>query len=295
MKLSEFFEQGNIVRDGLFLKTMYPKATEPSSICYAADRVHLEMALRNPNITALITTKEWVSLVDEARAVVIVQDAQLAYYRLHNFLVENKLMQVHAAHAISASAQIAPTAVIGKHVMIGERVVIEHHAVVGDYTIIGDDSYIGESVVTGSKGLQNLRVDGNSFPIKLAGGVRIGSHCEVLAGAIIQRPYHAIYTGIGDKCQIGPRAVVGHGVTIGCGSMVAGNAEITGNVSIGDGVWIGPSVTVADGISIGHRAKIRIGSVVVEDVGDDEDVSGNFAIIHKRHMRLFTRMKNGQL
>lgn len=274
---------------------MHAKAREPYSICYATHRLYLDSALKNPNISALITTKELASSIDETRGLVVVENPQLSYYQLHNYLVENNLMALHDGQYVHRSAQIASSVVIGDHVVVAEGVVIEHRAIIADYTVIGANTYIGENVVTSARGMQDLHVNGVDFRIKYAGGVKIGQGCQVLSGAIVQRPYQAYYTEIGDNSKISVRVVVGHGVKIGHDTMVAGSVQIAGNVTIGDDVWIGPSATIADGITIGDQAKVRVGSVVVEDVGCKEEVSGNFAVAHKRQLRLYARIKNGQL
>jgi UDP-3-O-[3-hydroxymyristoyl] glucosamine N-acyltransferase len=294
MNLSEYFDKQSIIRNGTFIKTMFPKTSEPYSICYAMQQFHLEVALSNQNISAIITTKELSSLVDKARGLVVVENPKLSYYQLHNFLVEKNLIPIHTEHFVHPTSQIAPTAIIGNHVVIGEGVIINHGAIINDYTVIGTGTYIGENVVISVRGMQDTYVNGEFFPIQYAGGVKIGSKCEVLSGAIIQKPYHAYYTEIGDDSKISVKVVVGHGVKIGRGTMVAGNTQIAGNVVIGEHVWIGPSTTIADGVTIGDYAQVKIGSVVIEDVEHDQQVSGNFAVDHKRQLRIHAKIKNGQ-
>jgi UDP-3-O-[3-hydroxymyristoyl] glucosamine N-acyltransferase len=140
----------------------------------------------------------------------------------------------------------------------------------------------------------NTLVGGQSFPLLFAGGVKIGYRCEILTNAVIQRPYQAFYTNIGDDCKISVKAVVGHGVSIGRGTMVAGNAQISGDVVIGEEVWIGPSVTIASAVSVGDRAQVKLGSVVVSDVQPGQHVSGNFAVDHVRQLRFHGRLRSGQ-
>jgi UDP-3-O-[3-hydroxymyristoyl] glucosamine N-acyltransferase len=295
MNLSDYFEKKDIVRDSHFLKTMFPKSLEPLSICYAVGELVLGVATGNPNISAIITTRELASHVHEPQGLVVVENPQLAYYQLHNDLVKNGLIRFGPEHFIHPTAQIAPTAVLGNPVLISEGVTVGHRAVIGDNTVIGTGTYIGENVVTSVRGMQDTRINGQFFPIEYAGGVRIGSRCQVLTGSIIQKPYQAFYTEIGDDSIISLKVVLGHGVKIGHGTMVAGNSQIAGNVLIGENVWIGPSATIRDGIRIGDYAKVRIGSVVIQDVGQGEEVSGNFAVPHKRQLRIYTRIKNGKL
>ena len=295
MNLSDYFDKKDIVRDSNFLKTMFPKSLEPLSICYAVEELALAVATGNPNISAIITTKKLASHVHEPRGLVAVETPKLAYYRLHNELVKNGLIRFGPEHFIHPTAQVAPTAVLGNPVLISEGVTIGHRAIIGDNTIIGAGTYIGENVVTSVRSMQDTRINGQFFPIEYIGGVMIGSRCQILTGSIISKPYQAFYTEIGDDSIINLKVIIGHGVKIGKGTMVAGNNLIAGNVLIGENVWIGPSVTIRDGIRIGDRAKVRLGSVVVQDVGQDEDVSGNFAVPHKQQLRIYMRIKNGKL
>jgi len=66
---------------------------------------------------------------------------------------------------------------------------------------------------------------------------------------------------------------------------------VSGNVIIGNSVWIGPSSTIRDGIKIGSNAKIRLGSVVLTDVAENEDVSGNFAYNHNKNLLNYLKRK----
>jgi UDP-3-O-[3-hydroxymyristoyl] glucosamine N-acyltransferase len=295
MKLNDFFDKKEVIRGASFSKTMYPKTDTPHSLCYAAKQLHLDAALNNDNISAIITTEELSSQATGDRGLVVARDPKRRYYELHNYLVKNNLIPVHKEHSIHPSARIAPTAVIGERVVIGKDVVIGHHACIGDYTIIGEGTYVGEHVVIGTRGMQDTSVDGINYPVLYAGGVKIGMRCEILAGAIIQKMYHSEYTIVSDDCKISVKAVVGHGGRIGRGSMIAGSAQLSGNVVVGEGVVIGPSAVIADGVRIGDHAQIKLGSSVVEDVKPHQKVSGCFAVDHTQQLRYFVRMKNGQL
>ncbi len=285
MKLADFFPRSRVPRDGSFLWTMLPTSDVPDSICFVQEQRFLTLVLQNPCITSVIVPPALAAAVPETLGVTIADNPQQAYYDLHNVLVREHDMAVHSGGHIDATAQIAETARIGRHVQIGPGAVIAEYAIIGDYTIIGADTYIGENVVTGTRGLQNLRIDGSLYPVDFAGGVRIGARCQVLANAIIQRAYNAVYTEIGDDTQISVKVSVGHAGRIGHHTMISGNTQISGGVTIGNHVWIGPSVTLTDSIAVGDRARVLIGSVVIEDVAEGAVVSGNFATSHRSRLR----------
>lgn len=293
-RLSDLFPAEHVVVDGQFTKTSLPGVKSPLGICYAGSEHFLRIALDNPSIGAVIVAAELVDKAGDGKGVVAAEHPQLAYYQLHNRLAADGLLQVHGRHDIHPTAQIAASAVIGRNVVIGEGVVVEALSIIGDYSIIGAGTYIGERVVIGARGMQNTRIAGKPYPLAFVGGVQIGEYCQILAGAIVQRPYHPEYTTIGDFATISVNVVVGHGSQIGSHTMIGGSSQIAGNVVIGNNVWMGPSVTVADDRSIGDRANVKLGSVIVENVAPDQAVSGSFAIPHQYNVRIYARQKSGR-
>jgi len=287
--LSDLFPRADIVADGPFRWTMLPTTDVPESICFVNEQRFLGVVLENACIGAVIVPRALVEAVTAAASrplgVVVAENPQKAYYDLHNLLVREHGMELHTGGEMDPTAQVAPTARIGRNVRIGPGVVVSEYAVIGDYTIVGEGTFIGEHVVTGTRGLQNLRIDGRLYPVLFAGGVRIGARCEILANAIVERSYNAVYTEIGDDTQISVKVSVGHGCRVGQNTMISGNAQIAGGATIGDHVWIGPGVTLTDSIQVGNRARVLLGSVVVEDVPAGAVVSGNFAYAHRRRLR----------
>ena len=49
-------------------------------------------------------------------------------------------------------------------------------------------------------------------------------------------------------------------------------------MSIGDDVWIGPGAIVSNGVRVGDRATIVLGTTVVRDVESDTRVSADLRI-----------------
>ena len=207
------------------------------------------------------------------------------FFNLHNKLLEQGLNAIQVSNYIDPSASIAETVKIYGNVKIGKNVVIEDFVVLNNNTIIGDNTYIAQNVVIGARGMHNTIVDGKIITVKDAGGVSIGNNCEVLSGAIIQKSYFSEFTTIGDDTKISVGVKVGHGCIIGERTLVAGSVQLSGYNTIGNDVWIGPSSVLAHGLRIGNNAQIKLGSVVVKDVKEKEEVSGNFAYNHTKRIR----------
>ncbi len=89
-------------------------------------------------------------------------------------------------------------------------------------------------------------------------GVKIGKHCIVNTGAIIEHD-----CVLDDFVHISP------------------NATLCGSVIIGSYSWIGAGATVIQGIKVGENVTIGAGSVVINNIPDNTIVVGNPAKIIK--------------
>jgi UDP-3-O-[3-hydroxymyristoyl] glucosamine N-acyltransferase len=76
-------------------------------------------------------------------------------------------------------------------------------------------------------------------------------------------------------------------VTVGEGATISSNVVVAGRARIGAQAWIGASATISNMVSIGERAEVRVGAVVLQDVPAGGDVSGNFARPHAANLRRF--------
>jgi len=273
------------VRDAEIQHTYYANSPLPNSVCFVLNLEFLTQANKNTNITAIITTKELSNEVEDTKGLVISDNPKKDFFNLHNVLLENKLNIMDLERYIDKSARIASTAKISDNVFIGKNAIIEDFVVIKSNTIIEENTYIASNVVIGARGMHNTMVDGKFLHVEDAGGVHIGKNCEVLAGAVIQKSYFAEFTKIGNQTKISVGVKVGHGCLIGERTLIAGSVQLAGYNTIGDDVWIGPSSVLAHGLTIGNNAQIKLGSVVVKDIKEREEVSGNFAYNHTKRIR----------
>ena len=291
MLLSEIASLKDIKRDGLFSITMFPTSNIPQSICYALSKRTIDIINANNNVSAVITLPELAPFLNSTKGIIASDQPAKFYYDLHNKFVKENFFRIVPEKYISPSAKIASSAVISEDVYIDDNVEISHNVQINSNTIISADTFIGPNVIIGTKGMQNLKLDGKRINVLYAGGVRIGQRCEVLANAIIQKPYQAFFTEIGDDTQISVKVSIGHGSKIGSNCMIAGNGTIAGNVYMGNNVWMGPSSTIGDGLSIGNNAKIMIGSIVAKNINANEIVSGNFAMDHAKQLKNYAQIR----
>lgn len=85
------------------------------------------------------------------------------------------------------------------------------------------------------------------------GGIRIGNHTRIAANTCI----FAFNHGMAADRLVQEQPVTSRGVTIG------------------QDVWIGANVSIVDGVTIGDRAVVGMGSVVTRDVPPGTKVAGN--------------------
>ncbi len=293
MQLSEIeirFEC-EVYRDGEFKYTLHPGSDTPGTLCYAFGGKYLQLAVENIAVSCIITTKDNAYKVPANKGVLVAENPQVLYYNIHNYLVlERKSFLVEESY-ISSSATIHSSVEIKGNVIVEDDVVIEKDVIIEPNTIIRKGSYIGNRVILGAKGMQNFHANNELVKVLYAGGVEIGQQVEILDMSIIQRPYNFFFTKLGSKSKISVRVNIGHGCVIGDNCMIAGSAQISGNVTIANQVWIGPSVTIADALFIGEKAKILIGSVVVNNIPGETVVSGNFALDHIKQLKNYSRIK----
>ena len=96
---------------------------------------------------------------------------------------------------------------------------------------------------------------------------------------------------IGDHAIVGIASTIGHEAHLERNCVVSGNCVIARRARIGEGAWIGTSATVREYVRIGARASVKAGSVVIEDVAEEAEVSGNFAGPHRKRLLQYLRDK----
>ncbi len=286
-----FFDSKQIIRERNFFFTYSAGNDLEGTIAYANDLNSLNIINKIASISAVITSEELIEKVTETKGVIVSKNPQNDFYLLHNYMVrENHIPPLNRC-SIDKTAVISSTSRIADNVIIGKNVIINDYVIIESNTIIGDDCEIEPFAVIGAKSMQRSIIEGRLFHLEYAGGVKIGERTRVLTGAIIQKPYQALYTTIGCDSVISTKVVIGHGSRVGNRTLLSGNSAIAGNCILGDDVWIGGGAVISDGIKIGSRSKVLIGSVVIKDLESDEIVSGNFAIDHKKNIKYQVKLK----
>ena len=255
---------------------------------------------------------------------IVVNDVAISILQTQEFFYGNQSVIVQKG--ISDTAKVDPTArigrssyvgegvFIGKGVVIGKATKILHNSCIFDDVIIGNDTYIYPNVCI----YRNCEVGSNCL---IHSGVRIGPDGfrfeQDIPNKKVWKMYHAGKVVIGDRVEIGANCTidratfeddatilandvklddqvhVGHNAKIQARSALAAQTCISGSVKIGEDVWIGAGVTVSNHVNVGNRARVLVNAVVAYDVGDDEIVSGFYAMPHKRWKQVWRNLKEG--
>lgn len=219
-------------------------------------------------------------------AIVRVDDPHLEYCR---FFSDNGIDCIPSKENVRSvdGAFISPNAVIGKSVTImpgayiGADVEIGSNVYIGAGTklvgevVIGSNVVIRENTVIGADGLTTDRDEnGKSIIMPQFGNVvieddvHIGSLTVIARGAIDS-------TIIRKGSRIDNCTFISHNVVVGEDTFIVGETIMFGSSSTGSKVLLSGNSTVRNGVHIGDRAVVGMGSVVVKSVADGAVVKGN--------------------
>lgn len=176
---------------------------------------------------------------------------------------------------IGRDCRIFPGAYIDSNVVIGDNCYIGSGVkLIGDVKV-GKDCIIRENTVIGSDGLTTRRdEEGKVVTIPQFGGVtiednvQIGANVVVCKGAIDDTVIHS-------GCRIDNCCFISHNVKVGEDTLIVGETIMFGSSSTGKQVFISGNSTIRDGVSIGDKAFVGMGAVVVRPVPAETVVKGN--------------------
>lgn len=177
--------------------------------------------------------------------------------------------------------QIHPSVTMGSGVSIGRGVVIgagtrlEHNIRIADGVRIGESCRIKSGAVIGEDGFGfEPDIDGTPLRMLHLGGVVIGDRVEIGSlNTICQGTLGP--TIIEDDVKTDDQVHIAHNCRIKSTAIITGGVVLAGGVTVGEAAWIGPQSTALNGLVIGDRALVGIGSVVIRDVPAGSTVVGN--------------------
>ncbi len=176
---------------------------------------------------------------------------------------------------IGDNCVVFPGAYIDSEVVIGDNCYIASGVKLIGSVKIGNNCVIRENTVIGSDGLTTRRDEnGRVVTIPQFGGVTIEDNVQIGALTVVGKG--AIDdTVIRSGCRIDNCCFISHNVQLGDDTLVVGETIMFGSSSTGNQAYISGNSTVREGVSIGEKAFVGMGSVVVKPVPDGGMVKGN--------------------
>jgi UDP-3-O-[3-hydroxymyristoyl] glucosamine N-acyltransferase len=139
----------------------------------------------------------------------------------------------------------------------------------------GRDCKVGHTSVVGAEGFGFERDrDGTPLRFPQLGGVVLGDRVEVGHLSTVCRGTLG-NTVVGDDTKIDDHVHVAHNVRIGKRVIIAAGVTICGSVVIEDDAYVAPGAVVRDHVTVGAKALVGLGAVVVTDVAPGMTYVGN--------------------
>lgn len=251
----------------------------PRLLSYIKDPAYANTLNDNKCIAGVICKKKDAELINERIIKVICDDPNYAFFSI----VNDRARDLFANHqTVTNNAIIPPNSYVADNgVILGRNITIEPNVIINPGVEIGDGSIIRSGAVLGLDTFQHQRHMGGIISPKHDGVLVVGKCVEIGANTCISKGFSYSPTIIKDHTKIDALTYIAHGSKIGESVIICAGARIMGHVTIENNCFIGPSATVTSRIKVGQSAKISIGSVVTQDVPQNERYTGNFAIPHK--------------
>jgi len=222
-----------------------------------------------------------VDELDGEKTFILVENPRLSFLRVVGalFVKPRPSSGIHPTAVIDPEAKIHPSVYIGPFTYagkceIGAGTVIHGHVHIHDHARIGCNIIIHAGAVIGAEGFgyeRNEAGELEKFP--QVGGVIIEDNVEISEIVCVDRGTLGD-TIIHEGAKVDTLVHVGHNVVIGRHAVITSSVMIAGGTRIGDYAYIAPSACLRDRISVGERAFVGLGAVVVKDVPDGVTVMG---------------------
>ncbi|AZP73112.1 UDP-3-O-(3-hydroxymyristoyl) glucosamine N-acyltransferase [Pseudomonas poae] len=256
-------------------------------LTFIEDHKYASIINKNEKIKAVFVRLKDQHVLDDRIDKIIVDDPKWYFFTLVNYL---SLIKERSASVVSDLARIHSSAVISSQgVIIEDDVIIEAGVVVLDDVLIKRGAVIRAGAVIGVNGFEHKRTSRGMLTVGHDGGVVIGEYAEVGPNCTVVKGFSYRNTIIGRDTKLDGLVHYAHGVQSGERCLIAASAMLAGNVTLGHDVWVGPGSAISNRLSLGDKAFVTIGAVVVRDVAAGEKVTGNFAIPHLKFIKNLMR------
>lgn len=257
-------------------------------LTFLNDIKYLKEIEQNKTITGIITTEEVAKqLVNRDYGILVVNNPKKEFFLLHNKLVQENFYYSKKENKISSKAIISKKANIGKNnIVIEDNVIIEDGVTIYSNVTIKSGSIIKSGTVLGADGFQYSKFGEEIIKVESIGELIVEENVVIQNNCVMDK-------GVFDKTIIGKNSKIynlvhiAHDSKIGEKTFVTAGVIVCGRVKVGKNSYLGPNCTIKNGLTLGENSKVSMGAVVTKNVGDNETVTGNFAIPHSKFLKLF--------
>lgn len=184
---------------------------------------------------------------------------------------------VGAGSSLGANCSIMGNVFLGKNVIVGDNVVIHPNVSIYDNSKIGNNCIIHSGSVVGSDGFGYAPDKNKYIKIIHSGYAVLEDDVELGANVTVDRGV-TDFTKIGTGTKVDNLVQIAHNVIIGSNCVIAAQTGIAGSTTIGDNVTIGGQVGITGHITIGNGVVVAAQSGVVNNVRNNDVISGTPAI-----------------
>lgn len=257
-------------------------------LTFLDDIKYLKEIEKNKTIVGIITNEKISKeLLNSNYGVLVVDNPKKKFFLLHNKLSQEEFYYKKKSNKISSKAIISEKTNIGKNnIVIEENVIIEDNVTIYPNVTIKSGSIIKSGTVLGADGFQYSKFGEEIIKVESIGELIIEENVVIQNNCVIDK-------GVFDKTIIGKNSKIynlvhiAHDSKIGENTLITAGVIICGRVKVGKNSYLGPNCTVKNGLTLGANSKVSMGAVVTKNVGDNETVTGNFAIPHSKFLKLF--------
>lgn len=259
-------------------------STRPNTLSFLDNPKFAGDLCNNKNIVAAFVREKDVSSLPDNVEAIIVDNPKAVLFELHNAYC--KMCLKYDKSVISETAVIHPTAFVASEgVIINDNVVIGPNCSILSGVQIGENTTIGPNCVIGSEGFHVFTdTQGIKRMVIHDGEVIIGKNVDLQASVTVDKGLMGRDTIINKNCKLDVFVHIAHRVHLGEGVVMAGHSGVGGSANIGKNVWVGSAAQIVNRTNVGDYARVLAGSVVIRNLKEREEVSGNFAIPHTKHL-----------
>lgn len=245
-------------------------SNKPKTLSYLVDEKYINQLNSNHNICAVFTSKELESFINCES--ICVNDPLVFFELFKTYNTKNKLKiksEIKSPDLISDSAYVDLF-----NVKIGQNTIIHPNVTILSDVTIGDNCVVLPGAVIGSEGAEFKKINNKLTSIHHDGMVIIGNDVTIGANTCIDKGIFG-NTVISNNVKMDNLCHIAHNVYIEENCYIIANSTICGSTSIGSDTWLSPSSTIINGVRIGKRNLIGLGTVQFKSTNDDQTYLGN--------------------